>query len=289
MTAVRRPALLLAALALLVPVEAGAADGGRAPANDAVAAAHVVESLPYSDDRDVTGATLQDGEPAGCFEGSGSSVWYRYAPSEDLRLDVTTDPSHYDTTVEVFEADQDGGPGPLLDCDDNGFGNGSVHENLMVSLEAGRSYLVRVAAREGQVGVDQHLRLQLREYEQLRAEYRVHPVAELVGTEVRVRHTVLCNAEAEGRLRYEVTQGAGPVGASARGLLTPFGCSRPAGPREPLDDTGFAVLNLGPETTGTFRPGPALMTASTFACRQGRYPECRRDSWSFQLVVVPRP
>jgi PKD repeat protein len=91
--------LVAVALALAVPGIATAAP----PANDAVAAAVVVEpsALPYSDSVSIDDATLEGGEPGSCAM-PGKTVWYRLTPSSSGVLKVDVGSSFFDRVLTVY-------------------------------------------------------------------------------------------------------------------------------------------------------------------------------------------
>ena len=102
------------ALALFIPSMAQAA----IPANDDIAAATTIGSLPFTDTLDTTEATTAADDPT--CAGSGHTVWYTFTPSADIRLDANTFGSSYDTTISVYA----GSPGALtqIACNDDASG-----------------------------------------------------------------------------------------------------------------------------------------------------------------------
>jgi probable HAF family extracellular repeat protein len=71
------------------------------PVNDDFAQATVVDVLPFSDRVDITDATHEPGEPAGC-NASGSSVWYRVTAESDRGLRVDTRTSAAFSIINVY-------------------------------------------------------------------------------------------------------------------------------------------------------------------------------------------
>jgi PKD repeat protein len=96
----------LGAGALLLPGRANAAP----PANDNFASATVIDppSLPFSDSLPVDEATLEAGEPQGCYI-AGKSVWYRITPASNgvLRADIGNS-SFIDRILYVYRQDGSG-------------------------------------------------------------------------------------------------------------------------------------------------------------------------------------
>ena len=96
-------ALTVAAMvagALFVPATASAA----APANDGFANATVIEpsSLAFGDSVSIDEATLEGGEPSGCYL-VGKSVWYSITPTSSgvLRADIANS-SFIDRILYVY-------------------------------------------------------------------------------------------------------------------------------------------------------------------------------------------
>ncbi len=107
------------------------------PANDDLAAAKVMDNLPYRDTVDITEATVEmDEAPASCGgDRAAGSIWYRWAPSESgpVRLDVTE--SSYDTIISVWQGEQH----PLTET-------ACGYSRVDLDVEAGAVYLVRLSA-----------------------------------------------------------------------------------------------------------------------------------------------
>lgn len=102
-------ALAVAAVALgalVIPATAAAVP----PANDAFADAVAIDpsGLPFSDSVTIDDATLESGEPAGCYV-VGKSVWYSITPTSDgvLRADVGNS-SFFDRILYVYRQNGSG-------------------------------------------------------------------------------------------------------------------------------------------------------------------------------------
>jgi hypothetical protein len=70
----------------------GRARDGGAPANDDFADARTVTGVPFSDTVEVTGATLETGEPvSSCRETAApnGTVWYAFTPSRTTTVEIT--------------------------------------------------------------------------------------------------------------------------------------------------------------------------------------------------------
>jgi hypothetical protein len=122
-------ALLTAALLL-----SGAAVARAQPANDDIANATPITSLPFDDSLDTTEATMAPDDPD-CF-GNGPTVWYTFTPTEDVSLlvDAQTDTT-YDSTLSVYT----GTPGNLtqLACSDS---------SVVFEADAGTTYWFMVGS-----------------------------------------------------------------------------------------------------------------------------------------------
>lgn len=263
---------------------AGAAHPGP-PANDRLADAHVISALPFDDDSDASGATTEPSEPAGCFAESGGSLWYRFSPAEDVKVDISTRLSMYDTTLDVFEVGRADRP---VDCDDNGLSTSEEQSRLQVQLAGGSSYLLRVGAL-GEIGHDQRLLLSVRTYEPFAADHTFHPVAQVLqdGT-AHVQQAASCNDESESALAVTMVQGAGPLTSRATILFHPYYCSRGVAPSaNPLNTDAYSVLTIEPDQ-GAFTAGPATIHANIRSCSGGRYAECTSFSRTSTIVLKPR-
>jgi len=132
--------LKTAAVVVSVLVIAGLpslASAAVAPPNDLINDATKIGTLPFTESVDTTQAR-GDG-PQGCS--NNGSVFYRLKPSTDMKVQVDTLGSDYDTVLTVFR-------GPLksltkIKCnDDAGFGYQSV---VRFAAEAGVPYFVEVS------------------------------------------------------------------------------------------------------------------------------------------------
>ncbi|HSR68413.1 MAG TPA: hypothetical protein VLU25_10760 [Acidobacteriota bacterium] len=124
------------------------------PANDACPQAVVIDSLPFFDSRDVSGALTETSEPnIDCIFGAGdSTVWYSYLHDQPGRrqLLLSTAGSDYDTVIQVYEGSCDSLMVSDEVCDDDD-GPGLTS---MVSFTAipGVRYFIKIAAFSGSAG-----------------------------------------------------------------------------------------------------------------------------------------
>lgn len=108
-----------------------------APANDDLANATVVTSLPFSDSLNTAEATAEPNEPD-CF-GNFTSVWYSFTPTADIELEAKTFGSDYDTTLSAWV--EEGGQLVNVGCVDDSLG--TLQSRLRFTGSAGVTYLIR--------------------------------------------------------------------------------------------------------------------------------------------------
>jgi hypothetical protein len=97
------------------------AQAGVAPANDLITDATVIGALPFTDSVDTT--TANGDGPSRCFGNSGS-VFYKLRPDTDMRLQVDTLGSDYDTVLTILRGRI--GNLNLIECVDDSFNLQSV-------------------------------------------------------------------------------------------------------------------------------------------------------------------
>ena len=122
------------------------------PSNDAEAGAVSVEGVPFTHSTDTTEAT-GDG-PTFCS--NRRSVFYTFTPAADVRVQVDTLGSDYDTTLAIYTRDE-GGHVRAVSCNRYRLGSAA---GLRLRAEAGTTYLVMAArccgngsnGREGRPG-----------------------------------------------------------------------------------------------------------------------------------------
>ncbi|MFN2115505.1 MAG: hypothetical protein ACK2T6_07300 [Anaerolineae bacterium] len=127
-----------------------------APANDDLASALVIDAVPFVDEQTTVSATTEPGEArasCGPEDVPERSVWYRLEPLVSGEFDIDTAGSDYDTVLSVW-LDASSHPLTELACNDDG--DTTLAGRLLMDLEAGRTYLIRVSAARGNGG---HLRL----------------------------------------------------------------------------------------------------------------------------------
>ncbi|RJK94315.1 hypothetical protein D5H78_15160 [Vallicoccus soli] len=120
----------------LVPLAAPAQ--AAPPGNDAVERARVVREVP-SRFVQSTGEATSSADDGDCV--LGSSVWYRYTPTEAGRVRISTVGSSYDTVLAVFSGPR--AERSLVACVDDSVDLWSVAE---VDAQAGTTYWIAVSA-----------------------------------------------------------------------------------------------------------------------------------------------
>jgi hypothetical protein len=135
-------ALLLgsAVLVALAPVTGASAAAAGPPANDEIAHARVISSIPSRYSEDTSKATYNPATDTGGYPCmGGNSVWFRYRPDHDLTARFTTQGSDFDTLLGVYR-----GPASRLtpiECNDET----TVRSAVQVRLSAGATYFIAVS------------------------------------------------------------------------------------------------------------------------------------------------
>jgi hypothetical protein len=142
---------IVLALALLVstlPTVALAA----APANDDLANAVVIGSLPFTDTRDTTEATTANDDPYSLCSPNGQrrTVWYSFTPTSNVRLEAKTLGSDYDTILSVYS----GSPGALFNvtCNDDLSYPSALQSQVRFTAFAGQTYYFMIGAYSDTAG-----------------------------------------------------------------------------------------------------------------------------------------
>jgi hypothetical protein len=138
-----RTSHVFASFAFLLTIPATAL--AVAPANDNIARATVVASLPFGSTQVTVDGTPEPGDPS--CAGVGPTVWYRFTPRTAMRLEVNTFGSDYDTTLSVYN--RSGDEFEQLACVDDTVG---VQSRIRLDVQAGRTYWIMVGAFGGGSG-----------------------------------------------------------------------------------------------------------------------------------------
>jgi hypothetical protein len=106
------------------------------PSNDTEAGAVVIDAVPFTHSADTSEAT-PDG-PGFCS--NNASVFYRFTPTEDARVQIDLVGSDYDTTLGVYRRDAEGAVVPMK-CNDDRFG---LDSGVRFRARPGTTYYVIV-------------------------------------------------------------------------------------------------------------------------------------------------
>jgi hypothetical protein len=121
-----------------IVASAGGAASASPPSNDSESGAISVDAVPFTQSVDTTDASA-DG-PRFCT--TQASVFYLFTPSADVRVQVDTLGSGYDTTLAIYTRD-DVGQVRRIGCNDDRFGLAS---GLRFRAVAGTDYLFMVGS-----------------------------------------------------------------------------------------------------------------------------------------------
>lgn len=118
-------------------------------ANDSCSdAIQVVDDAPYNGD--TTGAAGTD--LSSCAYNDTNDVWHFYVPNAGGQVTIHTDGSAFDTTLAVFNACD----GNELACNDD-YCLDNTQSKVAISVVKGKTYFIRVAGFNGQMGTYQLL------------------------------------------------------------------------------------------------------------------------------------
>ena len=137
---------------LLTTLSAGLLLGGAMPAlaappgNDDRANATVITAIPFSDSLSTVEATNEVDEPTECD--ILNTVWYRFTPPSDIRLEANTFGSDFDTVITVWE-DLGGGDLGFVDCNDDAV---DLQSRVRWDAVGGTTYLMQVGGFFGDTG-----------------------------------------------------------------------------------------------------------------------------------------
>lgn len=119
-----------------------------APANDGFGRALDITALPFTHNVNTSEATTANDDPVGddtCGFGSidGRTVWYRFSPTENIRINASTVGSDYDPNVFVYT----GRRGDLTRITCN-----FLPASMTFDALAGETYFILVGSPEGEPG-----------------------------------------------------------------------------------------------------------------------------------------
>jgi hypothetical protein len=110
------------------------------PVNDDFSAAVAMPGIPSTYTEDATTATTAPDDPW-CY-GNAQSVWFKYTPSTNMRIEANTFGSNYDTTLGVFT----GSRGALTPVSCNDDANNTVQSRVRFDAVAGTTYYFMVSS-----------------------------------------------------------------------------------------------------------------------------------------------
>jgi len=248
----RRTALILAALALFA-VRGGVALAG-APANDEVANAVDVPSLPFTHSVDITEATpAPEDLQCGTLPGD-HTVWYKITPSSEARIGIHIETEVQELSMSIFA----GSPGSLimLYC--------SYSYDNALEVHVGTTYYIQLATCCGAAGGPVTITMQ--EVQDLATELRVEPRGQIDGTGlVEIRGKVRCDRQTPAGSEL-VVQGTLTQG-DADGWLVPVHFGNGCSERWMSWSTTVQLLSAD-----EFVAGKAALRATVFAC--GEFDTC---------------
>ncbi len=134
----------LVAVALLAAVVLPGAARAAPPANDNFSSARVIDpnGLPFSESVPIDEATLEPGEPSGCYL-AGKSTWYSFTPTSSgvLRADIGGS-TFFDRILYVYREDGSGLSGLSTVACASPYYNGLSAAKF--GVEAGKTYYLQV-------------------------------------------------------------------------------------------------------------------------------------------------
>jgi hypothetical protein len=243
------------------------------PSNDTEAGALVIDTVPFTHVADTSEAT-PDG-PGFCS--NNSSVFYRFAPTEDARVQIDLVGSDYDTTLGVYRRDAEGAVVPLK-CNDDRFG---LDSGVRFRARPGMTYfvIVGVCCGNGRAGGGGRLELNVSEVLPLAIEMTV----QIDGTGTvdtgmaTISGTVTCNQRASFYASGSIRQLRGDDLFVARGSFwTEVGCM----PEAPV---AWSV-EVDTETSIAFGAGSAALRMFSSASDGWDSVDLGRSDVAIQLV-----
>ena len=110
-------------------------------ANDNFEHATVVSSIPFTATEDVSNATTASNDMQTCYS-PNQSVWFAFTAQSNMRIEVNTFGSNYDTTMAVFT----GASGALTQIGCNDDSNGALSSRTQFDAVAGATYYFMVSS-----------------------------------------------------------------------------------------------------------------------------------------------
>jgi len=124
--------------------------GFAAPANDNLAAAIAIDTLPFSQQQDITDATNESSEQLPtCLNEGSASVWYQYTATSEQTVLFNTFDSDYDTVLSVWMG---GDEHPLTQVACNDDSNNLKQSQVQLELQMGTTYYLNISGYQGETG-----------------------------------------------------------------------------------------------------------------------------------------
>jgi hypothetical protein len=225
------------------------------PANDDFGDATEITALPFIDNLNTSEATTEPDEPADpndpavCFIG-GHTVWYKFTPSQNMRINANTFGSDYDTGIAVFTGSTIDALSLVL-CNDDAVTGQFVQSNVNFDAVAGTSYYFMVGSCCGSDGGNLVFRVDVSPELGL----TIDPTGSVNAAtgEVTISGTITCAEPVSGTLDGFIRQRFGRVFLTG-GFFTFFECD---------GVTSWQVQVVG--DNGLFAGGRVEVTANAFA------------------------
>jgi hypothetical protein len=241
---------LLLAMVLVVP---GASSVLAAPMNDDFSNALVLTGLPFTSALSTADATQSPDDPD-CV-GAGPTVWYRFTPSESIRVGANTSGSDYDTTLSVYTGSR-GGLSQIA-CNDDA--NGTLQSRVAFDAQVGTTYYFMVGAFAS--GPGSNLTLSIAQLPPLPPPVSIDVTVNRMGSvntrtgTVTLQGTVTCSRQVFVDLAATVREKASRATINGTGF-TGTAC---------LGRTPWSATFSSDSPNFTFVPGRASVTVSAFA------------------------
>jgi M6 family metalloprotease-like protein len=133
-----------------VDLSVGALEPG--PANDAFGSATEIGGLPFAQTIDTRSATVEEGEPAPSCARIGKTAWFRFTPTQDVRLKADTAGSGFDTVLAVHRGTGLGSLAETACSDDVDIAAGDLRSSVEFDALAGETYHFQVGGFRSSTG-----------------------------------------------------------------------------------------------------------------------------------------
>lgn len=111
--------------------------------SDSFAGAIAIGGAPFSQTGTTSSATEEGGEPLTSCAPIGKTVWYRFTPSTNMTVTVSTQGSAFDTVLVAWRGTAFGAL-TQVGCDDDGIATGGASRITGLALTAGQTYYFQV-------------------------------------------------------------------------------------------------------------------------------------------------